>query len=829
MLRDNTLVELRKKFKKAKKERDELKLTLEKFQTSLKNLSKLIESQITDKTGLGYDNQVFNSTVFDYDELNSSDSDVSVPTSPVHDRTSVKPAEHPTQAENLRKDILKSRGLESIEARLVVYQHNENVFENDIKLLKLDVMLRDNTLVELRKKFKKAKKERDELKLTLEKFQTSLKNLSKLIESQITDKTGLGYDNQVFNSTVFDYDELNSSDSDVSVPTSPVHDRTSVKPAEHPTQAENLRKDILKSRDCDYYEKKMVQNPMKNHAIKTLSLLFDVHGNPQQALKDKGVIDSGCSRHMTENISYLSDFKEINRGYVAFGGNPKSGKMTGKGKIKTGKLDFDDVYFVKEFKFNLFSVLQICDKKNSVLFTDTECVVLSSNFKMPDENHVLLRVPRENNMYNVDLKNIVPSGDLTWNRPTWLFDIDTLTQSMNYQPVVAGNQPNHNADSQNTDANAAFDDKESKSEVHVSPSSSDKPKKHDEKAKQKAKGNSHVDLSIRVRDLRDEFEEFFVNNNNEVNAASTLVTVVGPNSTNSANSFNAARPSDNAVSLNFKIGGKSLFLDPSQYPDDPDMPALEDIIYSDDEEDVGFEDSDYPNKVYKVVKALYGLHQAPRACQDKYVADILWKFGLTYGKSASTPIDTEKPLLKDPDGEDVDVHIYRLISWQCKKQTVIAISLTEAEYVAAARCCAQVLWIQNQLLDYGLIITAVSYMLILFGLTKDVVHLMLLGFDHILDFLTAYTVHYTLMVNLTIYVSCIKQFWASVSIKKSNDAVKLQALIDRKKEIFAELARMGYEKPSTKLTFYKAFWLGSMEVPHSHDCSVYECKEDCLE
>nr|GEZ56467.1 ribonuclease H-like domain-containing protein [Tanacetum cinerariifolium] len=66
-----------------------------------------------------------------------------------------------------------------------------------------------------------------------------------------------------------------------------------------------------------------------------------------------------------------------------------------------------------ELKFNLFSVSHMCDKKNNVLFTDTECLVLSPEFKLPDENQVLLRVLRENNMYNIDLKNIVPSGDLT--------------------------------------------------------------------------------------------------------------------------------------------------------------------------------------------------------------------------------------------------------------------------------------------------------------------------------------------------------------------------------------------------------------------------------
>ncbi|GJW02962.1 hypothetical protein Tco_1561818 [Tanacetum coccineum] len=116
---------------------------------------------------------------------------------------------------------------------------------------------------------------------------------------------------------------------------------------------------------------------------------------------------------MTGNKSYTSNYEEINGGFVTFGGNSKGGKITRKGKIMTGKLDFEDVYFVKELKFNLFSVSQMCDKKNIILFTDTECVVLSSDFKLTNENHVLLKVPRKDNMYTNDLRNVVPQRGLT--------------------------------------------------------------------------------------------------------------------------------------------------------------------------------------------------------------------------------------------------------------------------------------------------------------------------------------------------------------------------------------------------------------------------------
>nr|GEX69411.1 hypothetical protein [Tanacetum cinerariifolium] len=108
----------------------------------------------------------------------------------------------------LQAQILRSykAGLESVEARLEVYKKNEAVFEEGVKILKLDVMFRDKALTQLRKKFKKAKKERDDLKLTLEKFENSSKNLRKLLDNQVCDQFNIGvrYDSQGFDSRVLD-------------------------------------------------------------------------------------------------------------------------------------------------------------------------------------------------------------------------------------------------------------------------------------------------------------------------------------------------------------------------------------------------------------------------------------------------------------------------------------------------------------------------------------------------------------------------------------------------------------------------------------------------
>ncbi|GJW47952.1 ribonuclease H-like domain-containing protein [Tanacetum coccineum] len=130
--------------------------------------------------------------------------------------------------------------------------------------------------------------------------------------------------------------------------------------------------------------------------------------HPLKNMEDRGIFDSGCSGHMTGNKDHLDDFEECKGGSVTFGGS--KGYITGKGRIRVGNLDFDSVSFVKELgHFNLFSISQICDKQHKVLFTETECLVVSPDFKMPDENQILLKVPRQHNMYSFDMKTPAPT------------------------------------------------------------------------------------------------------------------------------------------------------------------------------------------------------------------------------------------------------------------------------------------------------------------------------------------------------------------------------------------------------------------------------------
>nr|GEV39128.1 ribonuclease H-like domain-containing protein [Tanacetum cinerariifolium] len=195
--------------------------------------------------------------------------------------------------------------------------------------------------------------------------------------------------------------------------------KTSLKPVNsvrHVNPKRNFQR-IVGYNNINFFKKVNNAKEKVNTARPNSAVLNAIRANKgkviKASIKDQGYFDSGCSRHMIGNISYLTDFKEFDGGYVAFRGGAKGGKITNKGIIRTGKIDFEDVYFFKELQFKLFSVSQMCDKKNNVLFTDAECFVLSHDYKLVDESHVLLIVPIKNNTYSVDTKNIVSKKDLT--------------------------------------------------------------------------------------------------------------------------------------------------------------------------------------------------------------------------------------------------------------------------------------------------------------------------------------------------------------------------------------------------------------------------------
>ncbi|GKD57963.1 retrovirus-related pol polyprotein from transposon TNT 1-94, partial [Tanacetum coccineum] len=276
-------------------------------------------------------------------------------------------------------------------------------------------------------------------------------------------------------------------------------------------------------------------------------------------------------------------------------------------------------------------------------------------------------------------------------------------------------------------------------------------------------------------------------------------------------------------------------------------------------EAISFEDPQFPNKVYKVEKALYGLYQALRAWfetlstyllenefrrgiidktlfikKDKgdillvqvYVDDII--FGSTKKslctefevKTTSTPIETNKALLKDKEAEDVDVYLYR-----SKIGSLMYLTASRSDIMLAVYACAR-----DSPFDLEAFLDSdyAGASLDRKSTTKD-------GnaeFHQIVDFLTTSPIHYALTVSPTIYASYIEQFWATAKSKTVNDVKQIHATVDGKTvvisessvrsdlhfndedgitcltntAIFENLALMGYESDSDKLTFQKALF-----------------------
>ncbi|GJX17263.1 putative ribonuclease H-like domain-containing protein [Tanacetum coccineum] len=360
------------------------------------------------------------------------------------------------------KALLRIRhtGLKKVEAQLVAHQQGQLWYEQKIKFLKIDLDDKIDVLTYHKKLLAKAQKEKDDLEVIVDKWNHSSKNLGKIINYHMSayDKFGLGYGDyrysgilsyenevlqSVFKSNKSDFEnpplhkrlvktcemqavpppmtgnympsepdieiddsqytygpektqpsesesqttELDTCDSNISTEPSelvfePVVNESNIEVQPKVWSDAPIIEEYESDSDdeCVSVQTKGLDTPsFANKQVKTPKEIVknqSTHSQkpkdyPQRTLKNKGIVDSGCSRHMTRNKAYLADFQDFNGGPVAFGGS--KGYITGKGKIKTGKLDFED---------------------------------------LPDENQILLKVPRQNNMYSFNLENIVPSGGL---------------------------------------------------------------------------------------------------------------------------------------------------------------------------------------------------------------------------------------------------------------------------------------------------------------------------------------------------------------------------------------------------------------------------------
>nr|GEU77521.1 putative ribonuclease H-like domain-containing protein [Tanacetum cinerariifolium] len=683
--------------------------------------------------------------------------------------------------------------LQSVEERLAHYKKNEAVFKEKINILNLEVKLRDNSLVENKKKLEKEKKERDELKLTLEKFQNSSKSLNNLLESQVSDKfkTGLGYkaaspavESFMNSSEMLENQENVKSRLDKwyhAVPPPYTWNYIPPKPdlmfideqvkSESVDVVSNVASSDVKTvkskhefidvkiRVCTALSKlNLVVRPVWNNTsrvnhknfankmthlhpkrrfvpqeILTKSGKLKTAGTPVNTVRPVNTTDSkpfvNCSRPISN--AFKRGHSQVIRPFNKDG----KGRISGKGKIKTRTLDFNDVYFWTKKEFSVARTPQqngVAERKNKTLIEAARTMDHLGKFDgKADEGFFVeyYAVSKAIRVFNkkimivketLNIRFLENAPNVKGNGPDWLFNIDSLT----IYELFAGKQTNGSKDS-----------------------AVDAIKKATKVDESRVSDNGGQDDQV----TRSEFERL--------------------------------------LQQERKIEEEVYVYKPPR-----------------------FEDLDFPNKVDKVEKALYGLHQAPRAwyetlstylmengfhrgqidktlfnkrhkddillvqvyvddiifgstkkelrlqvqqksdgifiSQDKYVADILKKFDFSTVKTTSTLMEPNKALLKDAEAEEVDVHLYksmigslvyltasrpditfavfawvsdyarasldrksttggcqflgkRLISWQCKKQTIVANSTTEAEYVVAVNCCRKVLWIQNQMLDYG--------------------------------------------------------------------------------------------------------------------------------
>ncbi|GJX47011.1 putative ribonuclease H-like domain-containing protein [Tanacetum coccineum] len=329
-----TIRELRKKLEKIQKEKDSIQFNVDKFENASKILNKLIECQIVDncKKGLGYKK---------YNAVPPPYTGNFMPPTPDLSFTGLDEFVNKPVVENRKSDEEVSKVVRKSDDSPIIEDWVSDSEEENVSQTKTEKKIVKPSIAKI--EFVKPKQQEKTARKTVKQVEKHRQNTHSPRGNQrnwnnmMSQKLGSNF--EMFNKACYVCGSFDHLQVDCNYHQKLFQNQRMVKPVWNNAQRVNHQNFAKKTHPC----------AKKN--------LVPRAGNPQMDLQDKGMIDSGCSRHMTGNMSYLTDYNEIDGGYVAFGRNPKGGKITRKCAIKI--------------------------------------------------------VPRKNNMYSVDLKNIVPKGGLT--------------------------------------------------------------------------------------------------------------------------------------------------------------------------------------------------------------------------------------------------------------------------------------------------------------------------------------------------------------------------------------------------------------------------------
>nr|GFA61512.1 putative ribonuclease H-like domain-containing protein [Tanacetum cinerariifolium] len=335
------------------------------------------------------------------------------------------------------------------------------------------------------------------------------------------------------------------------------------------------------------------------------------YGNPQQALKDKGIIDNGCSRHMTRNISFLLDFEEFNGGYVAFGRNPKG--VTGTFMPPKPDLVFhtppsdENEHLAFNVQISPTKPEQDLSSRSSApiiedwVFDSKEDNIPQVSKDVPSfaQSSELVKSPRHSVLTTAarTVSAVRPIFSMT--RPKLASRAVSKSKSplRRHLPRRPSSNPKNSPlrviaakASANNNKDAFVDEKEHDDDIQKSVSldihflsSGAQTRKQGDKTENKDNGKSTVVTITGFRDLNAQFKECTNNSNNGVNAVSTSVSTAGHTFLNNTNDFSVAGPSNDAAS---PTAANSSSQDASISTHDLDMPNLEDLTHFDDADDV---------------------------------------------------------------------------------------------------------------------------------------------------------------------------------------------------------------------------------------------------